>query len=103
MRVIAKKTLKEFWFLHPDSEQPLKAWHNEVIDSKWKNPGDIKLKFNSASIISNKRIVFNIKGNTYRLVTDIEYNLGIVFIVWIGTHNEYDKINIKDIKYGKTH
>lgn len=103
MRIISRKTLKDFWNAHLEAEQSLKAWFAEVENAEWKNPNDLKKQFGSASIISDKRVVFNIKGNRYRLVVDIEYFLGIVFIVWIGSHNEYDKINVKEISYDKTH
>jgi mRNA interferase HigB len=101
MRIIARKILKEFWLKHTDAEQPLKAWFSEVESEIWRNPNELNEQFRNASVISNKRVTFNIKGNSYRLIVDIEYNLSIVFIVWIGTHKEYDKINVKDIKYVK--
>ena len=102
MRIISRKILKGFWHTHLDAEQSLKAWFAEVENAEWKNPNDLKKQFGNASIISDKRTVFNIKGNRYRLIVDIEYHLGIVFIVWIGSHNEYDKINVKEISYVKT-
>jgi mRNA interferase HigB len=102
MRIIKRSTLIEFWEKYPDSEQPLKSWFDEVLDDHWKSPNELKMKYKNASVITNKRLVFNIKGNDYRLITDIEYRIGIVFIVWIGTHSQYDKINVKEIKYGKT-
>jgi mRNA interferase HigB len=102
MRIIARPILRKFWTKHPDAEQPLKSWHDEAIRAKWKTPNEIKRLYLSASIISDKRVVFNIKGNSYRLVADVEYRLGIVFIVWMGTHKEYDKIDVKTIHYDKT-
>ena len=99
MRIITRKTLLSFWTKHPLAEQPLKAWFDEAKNDVWGSPNDIKYHYKSASIIDAKRVVFNIKGNDYRLVTDIEYHLGIIFIVWIGTHAEYDKLNIKKLKY----
>lgn len=102
MRIIARKTLINYWKKHPDSEQPLKSWFDEIQNAFWDTPNQLKEQFKNASIITKKRVVFNIKGNSYRLVTDIEFRIGIVFIIWIGTHKEYDKINVKDIKYVKT-
>jgi mRNA interferase HigB len=101
MRIIARKTLINYWKKHPDSEQPLKSWFDEIQNAFWDTPNQLKEQFKNASIITKKRVVFNIKGNSYRLVTDIEFRIGIVFIIWIGTHKEYDKINVKDIKYVK--
>ncbi len=102
MRIIARNTLISYWKSHPEIEQPLKSWYDSVLNTNWKSPNELKEQFRSASIITNKRVVFNIKGNDYRLVTDIEYRIGIVFIVWIGTHKQYDKIDVKEINYVKT-
>ncbi len=78
---------------------PLLAWHNEVVQFEWEKPNDIKDSFRSADVINNKRVVFNIKGNDFRLIVDIEYRLKIVFVVAIFTHAEYDKIDVKNIRY----
>ncbi len=102
MRIISKKLLKDFWKRYNDSEQPLKSWHYEVKNALWNNPYDLKRHFGNASVINNKRVVFNIKGNDYRLVADIEYRLKIVFVIWIGTHSNYDKLNIEKLRYVKT-
>jgi len=102
MRVIKRETLRQFWKKHADAEQALKSWFAEAKRAKWKNTNAMKLDYPSASVITGKRTVFNIKGNTYRLVVDIEYKAGIIFIVWFGTHVEYDKINIKSISYVKS-
>ncbi len=99
MRIIARRTLIEFWKRNPRSEQALKAWFDEVRNVSWKTPNDLKKQYRNASIISSKRVVFNIKGNDYRLVVDIEYKIGILFIVWLGTHKKYDKVNILELKY----
>ena len=93
MRVIAKKILRDFWNKHPDCEQQLKSWHREAEKQKWKNPNAIKKEYPSASILENNRVVFNIKGNQYRLIVSINYDFGIVWIRFIGTHTQYDKIN----------
>ncbi len=97
MRVIAIKPLREFWKVHHDAETPLKAWYTEVKAEKWMKPNDIKKKYRSVSIIANNRAVFNISGNKYRLVVAIKYDFQIVYIRFIGTHNQYDKINVKEI------
>ena len=101
MRVISRKTLISFWKKYPDSEQPLKSWFDEAQNAAWTSANKLKELYRNASIITKKRVVFNIRGNYYRLVVDIEYKLGIIFIVWIGTHKEYDKLNVKEINYVK--
>jgi mRNA interferase HigB len=102
MRIIAVKTLKVYIKDHPKSEQPLLAWFDECESAEWNNPNELKAHYGNASILNDKRVVFNIHGNTYRLIVDIEYRLKIVFIVWFGTHIEYDKINAEKIDYVKT-
>ena len=97
MRVIAKKILREFWEKHSDCEQQLKSWYQEASNAEWKSPNEIKLEYPSASILSNNRIVFNIKGNNYRLIIKINYDYQIVWIRFIGTHSEYDSINANEI------
>ena len=97
MRIISVKTLRDFWIKYPDSEQPLKAWYSEVKKAIWNNPSEIKKHYRNASIIKDKRVVFNIKGNDYRLVVAIKYKFQIVYIRFIGTHNDYDKINAEEI------
>ncbi len=97
MRVIAKKTLRLFWDTHPDCEQQLTAWHEEAIKSVWNTPGDIKKEYPHASILADNRVVFNIKGNNYRLIVKINYKHGIVWIRFIGTHKEYDKVDATKI------
>jgi mRNA interferase HigB len=102
MRVISTNTIKDSWVKHPKSEQALKAWLQEVENSEWDSPQKLKLQFKSASIITGKRIIFNIRGNKFRLIVDIEFRLKIVFIVWFGTHDEYDLIDSKNVTYVKT-
>ena len=97
IRVIAVSTLRDFWEHHADAEQALKAWYKEATSSRWSEPNDIKKGFPSADVIPGNRMVFNIKGNTYRLIVKIHYNTGIVFIRFIGTHAEYDKIDAESI------
>ena len=93
MRVIVKKTLKDFWNKHPDCEQQLKSWYNEAEEAAWKTPSDIKREYPSASILEDNRVVFNIKGNHYRLIVRINYYYQMTWIRFIGTHAQYDKIN----------
>ena len=102
MRIISRATLVGFWKKFPDAEQPLKSWFDEARIAVWSSPNELKKQYRNASIITNKRAVFNIKGNSYRLIVDVEYKIGIIFIVWIGSHKEYDKINAKEISYVKT-
>jgi len=93
VRVIAKRTLKTFWNQHKDCEQKLKAWYKEAREARWKKAKDIKRDYPSASVLPGNRVVFNIKGNHYRLVVRINYDYGVVWIRFIGTHDQYDKIN----------
>lgn len=102
VRIIAVKTLKNWCVVYPKAKQSLLAWHEEATSAEWDSPNQLKAQYRSASIISEKRVVFNIHGNSFRLIVDIEYRLKIVFIVWFGTHPEYDKIDVKNIGYAKT-
>ncbi|MFV8342190.1 type II toxin-antitoxin system HigB family toxin [Flavobacterium sp. XS2P39] len=97
MRVIAKKILRDFWEAHADSEQQLKSWFQETSKAEWKNPNKIKQEYPSASILTDNRVVFNVKGNNYRLIVKINYDYQMVWIRFIGTHAEYDKINANKI------
>lgn len=97
MRVISRKALIEFWGKHPDAEQPLRAWFFEAKNASWKTPTNIKALYGNASIIANNRVVFNIGGNKFRLVVKINYKYFIVYIRFVGTHAEYDKIDVKTI------
>ena len=100
MKIISVKTLKEFWTEHPDSEQSLKAWNDEVLQAEWKTPADIKAQYRNASILKNRRVVFNIKGNDYRLIVSIAYLRGWVYVKFIGTHKEYDAIDAESVERG---
>ncbi len=101
MRIIKAATLQSYCRKHrySDAQKAVQAWIYEVKYSDWNNAAELKLKYKNASIISSKRVVFNIKGNEYRLIVDIEYKLRIVFVVWFGTHKEYDKIDAEEVKY----
>ena len=97
MRVIAKKILREFWEKHSDCEQQLKSWFKEASKAEWSNPNEIKAEYPSASILEDNRICFNIKGNHYRLIVKINYDYQMVWIRFIGTHKQYDKIDATQI------
>jgi mRNA interferase HigB len=97
MRVLSRKTLREFWINHSDSEGALKAWFSEAVSAQWKSPTDIKKEYPHASILPKNRVVFNIKGNTYRMVVKVNYDYGQIFIRFVGTHAEYDKIDVTTI------
>ena len=97
MRVIAVSTLRAFWALHPDAEQPLKAWYEEATNASWTQPADIKAQYRSASVLKNRRVVFNIKGNDYRLIVAIAYKLQIVYVKFVGTHKEYVGVDAETI------
>lgn len=97
MRIIAVKTLREFWEKHADAEQALKSWFKEATSNRWDEPNSVKKRYPSADILPGNRIVFNIKGNDYRLIVKIHYNTCIVYIRFVGTHAEYDKINAETI------
>lgn len=98
MRVIAVATLTTFWQLHPAAEQPLKAWFEEASKAAWTQPADLKAQYRSASILKNRRVVFNIRGNEYRLVVAIAYQLQIVYVKFIGTHQQYDAIDAHTVE-----
>jgi mRNA interferase HigB len=97
LRIIAKRILRDFWLRHADAEQSLKAWHKEAAFAIWKSPADVKRWYPSASILSDNRVVFNIKGNTYRLVVADRYEFHLVYIRFIGTHDQYDVIDARTI------
>ena len=98
MRIIAKRTLVQFWESgHGDAEQPLKAWHAMAKAASWSDPSEIKAKFATASFLANNRVVFNISGNKYRLVVKVDYAIKAVYIRFIGSHAEYDKIDASKI------
>jgi mRNA interferase HigB len=98
VRAIAVSKLRRFWSEHPDTEQPLRAWLDEVDNAIWTQPADIKAQYRSASILKNRRVVFNIKGNGYRLIVAIAFRLGIVYVKFVGTHAQYDKVDAETIE-----
>ena len=97
MTIISKKIIREFWEKHADSKQQLQSWFQETSNVKWKNTNYIKKVYPSASFLADNRVVFNIKGNTYRLIVRINYDYQMVWIRFIGTHAEYDKIDATKI------
>ena len=97
MRIVAKRTLKRFWLTHKDCEEQLKSWFNEVSKTNWNNPNELKKEYPSASILGDSRAVFNIKGNNYRLIVKINYAYKILWIRFVGTHLEYDRIDANKI------
>jgi len=100
MRIIAKRTLRAFWESSPaylDAKGPLEAWHAEIMKASWNTPQDVKAQFRNASILQHGRVVFNIHGNKYRLVVKINYAYKIVYIRFIGTHKQYDAIDVEQV------
>ena len=97
MHIISKKKLVDYYNKHNETKNRLEAWYHDVKKTEWNNPQDVKEKYKSASIIGGKRVVFNIKGNKYRLVVQINYEMKIIYIRFIGTHKEYNKINAEEI------
>jgi mRNA interferase HigB len=99
VHIIKRKTLIEFYEQpnRQDAKGPLEAWYYEAMHANWTSPADVKDQYRSASILKNNRVVFNIAGNKYRLVVRINYDSGTVFVRFIGTHKEYDKIDAEVI------
>lgn len=93
MHVISRKLLRAYWQAHPDVEEPLNAWFKEAKHATWKSFNDIKQRYSSADVLAGNRVVFNIKGNHYRLVVKINYSVGNIYIRFVGTHAEYDQID----------
>ena len=107
MRIIARRTLREFvearrgYKDYTGLKGALDVWFDEVKKVRWSSAADIRRSHATASIVSADRVVFNIKGNDYRLVVAIDFEKSIVWIKWIGTHNDYDKINVKEVQHGR--
>lgn len=98
MRIIATSTLINYYQRHPETEQPIKAWVAEVRKANWQTMHDIKVQYKNASILKNRRVVFNIKGNNHRLIASVAFQLGAVYIKFIGIHTEYDRINADNVE-----
>ena len=97
MRVIAKRPLRAFWERHPAAREPLLAWFREAEHADWDTPAAVKARYPAASIVGDDRVVFNIKGNAYRLVVKIRYEYRIVYVRFVGTHAEYDAVNVEEV------
>jgi mRNA interferase HigB len=98
MRVISKAVLIAFWTRHPASKQALQTWFEDAIHAQWKTPQDIKLRYSSASFVAANRVVFNIKGNDYRLVVAVAYRFSALYIKFVGTHAEYDAVHAATVE-----
>jgi mRNA interferase HigB len=96
-RIFSKSTLRAFWEKHADAEQYLKTWYDTAMNADWKNPNDVKQTYANASILKDSRVVFNIKGNSYRLVAKFNFEKQWIFVRFIGTHNEYNMIDVNNI------
>ncbi len=94
MRIISRKALRVFWEKHSDARQSLQAWYVDVKKARWKSPADIKKVYRNASFVGNNRVVFNIKGNKYRVIVAVQYKFQLVFIRFVGTHQEYDRADV---------
>ena len=97
MRIISIQKLKEYWEIHNDAEIPLREWYSKVERTKWTSFNDIKKDFNSVDYVGDQKYVFNIKGNNHRLIVAIKFTPALVYVRFVGTHSEYDKIDIKSI------
>jgi len=99
MRIIAFRTLRDFYEkpIYLDAEPALRSWYHDAKSADWKNSNELKKQFKNASIVGEGRVVFNIKGNDYRLVVAIDYEFQVMYVRFIGTHKQYDKINVKTI------
>ena len=96
-QIFAKSTLREFWEKYPDSEQHLKTWYDTAMNANWESPNDVKQSYATTSILKDSKIVFNIKGNSYRLIVKFNFQKQWAFIRFTGTHSEYDKIDANTI------
>ena len=97
MNIISKRTLVEYYTKNPQAKIALEVWHSDARKSTWRIPDDIKNSYSTASFLGDNRVVFNIKGNTYRLIVHTDYKRKIVRVKFIGTHSEYDKIDALEI------
>ena len=97
MRVISRKILREFWEKHPDARQPLQTWYADVKHATWTGPADIKSVYRNASFLANNRVVFNIKGIRYRIIVVIQYRYKLIYVRFVGTHKEYERVNAEII------
>ena len=98
MRVISKATLVEFWTERPAAKQALQTWFEDASHAQWRTPQDIKQRYTSASFVGSNRVVFNIKGNEYRLVAAVAYRFAALYIKFVGTHAQYDAIDAATVE-----
>jgi len=98
MKIVAIGTLRRFWVRYPDSEQALKAWYDEAKHAKWTTPQQIRNRYASVSFVGKNRVVFNIKGNAYRLIVAVAYRFQAVYIKFVGTHAEYDRVDVETVE-----
>jgi mRNA interferase HigB len=97
MRIISKKTLKDYWVKEPATKTALEAWYAEAKNAEWSSPAEVKASYGTASILKDGRVVFNIRGNKYRLVVWINYDYFTIYVRFVGTHKEYDEIDAQTI------
>jgi mRNA interferase HigB len=97
MRVISRRALREFWQAHRDAEQPLRAWYEEARTAAWKTPADIRAHYRTASFVGSNRVIFNIAGNKYRLVVVVRYRIQRVYVRFVGTHRQYDRVDVSEV------
>jgi mRNA interferase HigB len=105
MRVVAKRTLRDFWRSSPafrDAKGPIEAWHAEASKAAWRTPQEVKAQFRKASVLKGGRVVFNIGANKYRLVVAIDYQRQTCFVKFIGTHGQYDQIAVETVEYERS-
>jgi mRNA interferase HigB len=105
MRVIAKRTLREFWqssSQYGDAQGPIEAWHAEAEKASWRTPQEVKAQFRPASVLKGGRVVFNMAGNKYRLVVALDYTRQACFVKFIGTHEQYDRINAETVQHERS-
>lgn len=98
MRVISKASLVRFWTKHPNSKQALQTWFEDASHANWVQPQDIKLRYASASFVGANRVVFNIKGNEYRLIVAVAYRFAAVYVKFVGTHRQYDAVDAATVE-----
>jgi mRNA interferase HigB len=97
LRVFSRSTLQAFWRRHPDAELPLRAWCDEAEKATWRGPADVRARYRTADFVANNRVVFNIRGNNYRLVVAVKYEFSCVYIRFVGTHAEYDGVDVATV------
>ena len=97
MRIIARRALRQFWEKHPDARSSIETWYHDVKRANWKTPSDIKTVYRNASFVAHNRVVFNLRGNDYRLVVAVQYKFSVVYIRFIGSHQAYDDVDAATI------